>query len=415
MEKRMFSVEEAVRRIVESVRVMDTERVLLAAGLNRILATDVVASMDLPPFSHATVDGFGIHCGDLEGASRERGVPLRVVETVCAGSLARKTVKPGLAIRVMTGAPIPSGANAVVKEEDTSTGEKRTPFIQVGKPVVPMENVASVGEEVKSGEVVLQTGTTLRPENMGILASLGLQQVSVVRQPEIALLSTGSELAGLGEDLGGGRIFASSFYVLFAKIRECGCVLLPLGVVGDDRAEIKERIRSGLAADAIITTGGTRRGDSDWVREVYRQMGIHPQVDGVAMSPGQSFVFGLSKGKPVFSLPGSPTASVVTFEELVRPSLLKMRGKTGDKQSLARPLVKMSLGRSIHRKRGLRKYVLARVVVRDGRFTAIPINRGHRGSVAPMIQANGMVVLPEGDSGVPEGEEVLVRLFDLNL
>jgi len=410
----MFSVDEAVHCIMESVKVMDSESVPLTDGLNRVLAGDVVACMDLPPFSHATVDGFAVLHEDVEQASRERGVPLRVVGTICAGSVARKTVRRGLAVRIMTGAPLPPGADAVVKEEDTSPRKKTTPLIHVEKPVAAMENVASTGEDVRRGEVVLEKGTALRPENIGILASLGLQQVVVFRQPEIALLSTGDELVGLREDLGGGRIFASSFYVLLAKIRECDCIPMALGIVGDDGASIEKRIRSGLAANAIITIGGTRRGDSDWVRDVYGKMEIHSQIDGVAMSPGGSFAFGLLKGKPIFSLPGSPTASVVAFEELVRPSLLKMRGISGG-QSLARPTVKMSLGGRTRGKRGLRKYVLARIVVKDGRFTAIPINRARRGAVTPMVQANGIVVLPEGESEVHAGEEVLVRLVDLNL
>lgn len=410
----MLTVEEAVHRIVECVKVMGTETVPLVDGLNRILAIDVFASMNLPLFNHTTVDGFAIHYQDVEQASREKGVLLQVVETISAGSLARKAVKPGLAIRVMTGAPLPPGADAVVREEDTSPAGNRTAFIQVEKPIVPMENVARSGEEVRKGEVVLEKGTTLRSGNIGILASLGLQQVVVFRQPEVALLSTGNELVSLGEGLGAGKIFASSFYFLLTKLREFGCIPLALGVVGDDRADIEKLIRSGLAADAIITIGGTRQGDSDWVRDVYRQMEILSKVDGVAMSPGGSFIFGLLKEKPVFSLPGSPTACMVTFEELVRPSLLKMRGKIGY-QSLSRPTIKMSLEGRIRGKKGLRKYVLARVVLQDGRLMAIPINREHRGALTPIIQTNGIVVIPEDSPEIEVGEEVNVRLVDLNL
>jgi len=410
----MLPVEKAVDCIVECVEVMDTENVPLVDGLNRILATDVIASMDLPLFSHSTVDGFAIRCGDVEQASREKGVLLKVVETISAGSLARETVQPGLAIRVMTGAPLPPGANAVVREEETTLGANRTPFIRVEKTVAPMENVAPLGEDVRRGEVVLKKGTTLRPGSIGILASLDLRQVVVFRQPEVALLSTGNELVGLGESLETGRIFASSFYTFLAKLRECGCTPLALGVVGDDAADIEKRIRSGLAADAIITIGGTRRGNSDWVRDVYRRMDIPAKVNGVAMTPGGSFIFGLLKGKPVFSLPGSPTASIVAFEELVRPALLKMRGKI-EHQGLSRPTIKMSLDGRTRGKSGVRKYVLARVVLQDGRLTVIPIGRKHRGALTPMIQFNGIVVLPEGGSEVRGGEEVNVRLVDLDL
>jgi len=410
----MLRVEEAVGRIIECLKVVGSESVPLGDGLNRILATDVIAPMDLPPFSHATVDGFAIHRDDAVQASREKTALLRVIETIPAGSMARRTIKPGLAIRVMTGAPLPLGAKAVVKEEDTSRVGNRNDFIRVEKPVALMENVASAAEDVRSGEVVLEKGTTLRPENIGILASLGFREVVVFQQPRVALLSTGSELVGLGKRLGAGKIFASSFHVLLAKLRESGCNPLALGIVRDDTKDIESRIRSALSADAIITVGGTRGGDSDWVRAVYGHMGIKSKVDGVAMSPGRSFIFGLLKGKPVFSLPGSPTACIVAFEELVRPALLKIKGKIGY-NSLLRPTLKMSLEGRIQGKRGLRKYVFARVVLRDGRLTAIPITRGHRGAVAPMIQANGIVVLPEDSPEVDVGEEVVVRLFGLHL
>lgn len=411
---KMLPVQEAAHRILDSVHVLDTETTSLVDGLGRVLATDVVATMDLPPFSHATVDGFAIHHENVKNASRREASRLRVIETISAGSLAKEAVKPGLAIRVMTGAPLPPGTDAVVKEEDTSAAGDETALIQVERSVVPLENVASAGENVSNGEVVLEKGATLRPGNMGILASLGIRQAVVFQQPQVALLSTGNELVGIEKSLGPGKIFASSFYVLLSKLRESGCSPLALGVVSDDPAGIEERIRSGVAADAIITIGGTRHGDSDWVRDVYRQMEIQTRVDGVAMSPGKSLIFGLLEGKPVFSLPGSPTACIVAFEELVRPALMKMKGK-GEHQNVSSPTIKVNLEGTIRGKRGFRRYVLAKVVLQDGRLIAIPINRVHRGALMPIAQANGIVVLPEDSPEVRKGEEVNVRLFDLNL
>jgi len=411
---KMLPVDEAVRRIFECVEVMGIETVPLVDSLDRILATDVISPVDLPLFSHATVDGYAICYHDVEHASKGKGVRLRVVETISAGFLAKKAMKSGWAVRVMTGTPLPPGADAVVKEEDTSPAENGTDSIQVEKSAVRMENVASPGEDLRRGEVVLETGMTIRPGDIGILASLGIQQAEVFRLPEVALLSTGDELVNLGEDLRPGTIFASSLYVLLAQLRECGCVPLVLGVVGDNTAEIEERIRSGMAADAIITIGGTRSGDSDWVRDVYGQMEIHSKVDGVAMSPGRSFLFGLLKEKPVFSLPGSPTACLVAFEELVKPALMKMKGRAQD-QSWSLPTIRMSLEKRIRGARGLRKYILVRVVLQDGLLRAIPVSRKHRGALTPMIQTNGMVVLPEYRSEVQANEEVDVKIFDLNL
>ncbi|NIQ39683.1 MAG: hypothetical protein GTN81_13990 [Proteobacteria bacterium] len=408
----MLPVDDALQRIVQSVKVLGPETIPLLDGLNRILATNVGASMDLPPFSHSTVDGFAIRHQDVAQTSREKGSLLRVVETIGAGSIAKKTVRPGLAIRVMTGAPLPTGSDAVVKDEDTAPGEEGTDFIEVKRPVAPMENVASAGENLRSGEIALKKGTLLRPGNIGILASLGVREVVVFRQPRLGLLSTGSELVGLGKSIGPGKIFASSYYLLLAKLRECGCNPLPLGVVRDEGTDIRNRIRSGLRSDGVITIGGTRHGDSDWVRDVYRTMDILTEFDGVAMSPGRSFTFGLLKGKPVFSLPGSPTACLVAFEELVKPALMKMKG-WGEDHGPWGPTLRINLEGRVSGKKGLRTYIFARVVLRDGEPVALPIERKNRGSLMPVIDANGIIVLPEGCTELGSGDPVNVRLVDM--
>ena len=249
----MVPVKEAVSRILEGLKATGTERIPLGDGLNRILAADVIATIDLPPFNHATVDGFAIHHQDVQKASGGEAVPLRVVDTILAGSVTRKAVKPGISIRVMTGTPLPRGTHAVVKEEDISPAVNRTDLIQLHKPLTPRENVASAGADVKRGEVVLEKGTTLRSEGIGILASLGLRQVTVFRQPRVALLSTGSELVDMNDRLKPGKIFASSFYLLLAKLQESGCIPMSLGIVEDDTKAIENRIRSARDADAIIT------------------------------------------------------------------------------------------------------------------------------------------------------------------
>jgi molybdopterin molybdotransferase len=410
----MVSVGEAVDRILESVKAVDTESVDLVSGLSRILATDVSASMDLPPFSHTTVDGYAVHSQDAQQASKGKEIILRVVETIHAGSTAKRRIEPGLSIRVMTGAPLPTETHAVVKDEDTSPARGEGGLIRIDRPISPMENMAPAGGDVRRGEAVLGKGTTLRPEGIGVLASLGFQRVVVFKQPRVALLSTGSELVDLGQSLGAGNIFASSYYLLLAKLRDSGCTNLTLGIVPDDKKIIENRLETALDADATITVGGTGEGDSDWVRDIYRRMQIRPKVDRVAMSPGRSFVFGLLREKPVFSLPGSPTACLVAFEELIRPGLLKMRGITGY-NNLVRPTLKMSLGERIRGKSGLRKYVLCRVAVRRGIPLVMPIGKKHGGALSPLAHANGLMVLPENASEMLVGEEVVVRLLDTNL
>ena len=407
----MISVEEAVDRIAGSVSAVGVETVPLLEALDRILARDVVASLDVPRFSHATVDGFAIHREDVEETASGKPILLRVIRTVRAGSSARRPVKPGTAIRIMTGAPVPAGTHAVVKEEHTTRAGEGTNSIRVERTIAPTENVAAAGHDVRRGDLVLAKGSSVGPGGIACMASLGVQKAPLFRKPRVALLSTGAELVSLEEDLGPGKIFASSFYFLYARLRKSGCVPVPLGITRDNRREIERRIRSGLAADAIITVGGTRRGDSDWVKNIYDHLRIDSRVDGVAVSPGKSFIFGLLRGKPLFSLPGTPSACMVAFEELVRPALGKMRGEPGDPGTPGLT-VRMPLAESLHGERGLRKYVLARVTLQQGKLTAIPLGREHRGALTAMVQANGMVILSEDTTEVETGEDVPVRLLD---
>ena len=409
----MLSVEEALDCIVGSVHGVETEPVPLTEALNRVLAEDVAAPQDVPRFSYATMDGFAIHRHDITQPPMKHRVSLEVIETVPAGAPVTRTVQPGTSIRVMTGAPLPPGTDAVVRAEDVSPIEGNTGFIVINRAVKPMENVAPAGETVKRGELVVKTGTILRPERIGALASLGFQRVEVFRRPCIGLLGTGRELAVLEEGLTPGKIYASSYYLLTAKLEEQGCVPMGLGITGDDSEDIQNRIRSGLAGDAVITTGGTGQGMTDWVTGLFRDMGIGRGFDGVAMSPGRSSRFGLLQGKPVFSLPGSPTACLVAFEELVMPAVLRLKG-VGEREDAVGPLLRMRLAGRLSGKRGVRRYVPARIVLRGGRLEAVPLAKAHRGSFMPVMQTHGLIVIPENSGEISPGEDVHVRLTGVN-
>jgi molybdopterin molybdotransferase len=409
----VLSVEDALECILGSVHGVEAESVPLPEALNRVLAGDVIAPQDVPRFSYATVDGFAIHRHDMAQPSMKQRVSLEVIETVPAGSPVTKTVQPGASIRVMTGALLPPGTNAVVRAEDVSPLEGKTGLIAINRTVKPMENVAPAGETMKQGELVLKTGTILRPERIGALTSLGFQRVEVFRRPCIGLLGTGRELVALGENLEPGKIYASFYYLLMAKLQERGCAPMGLGITGDDREDIQNRIRSGLAGDAMITTGGTGEGMTDWVTDIYRDMAIRQGFDGVAMSPGRSSRFGVLQGKPLFSLPGSPTACMVAFEELVMPAILRLRG-VGEGEDVVRPLLRMSLAGRLSGKRGMRRYVPAKIVLTDGRLEALPLARVHRGSLMPVMQAHGLIVIPENSDEIAPGGDVYVRLTGFN-
>jgi molybdopterin molybdotransferase len=401
----MLSVEEARDRILSVVSTVGEERVPLLNALDGVLAEDVTATEDNPPFANSAMDGFALRSDDVSDASADRPVPLSIVETIPAGYAPAREVMSGTASRIMTGAMVPAGADAVVMVEKTRV-EGNVVFIsdkaQRGQHIRPP------GESVRAGETILRRGQRIRPAEMAMLAALNVAEPLVFRRPRVAVISTGDELTPLGEPLQPGKIRDSNRYGLYGQVIEAGAEPLDLGIARDDPEVIESRLREGLArADALVTSGGVSVGDYDVVKDVLLKLG-ELRFWRVAMKPGKPQAFGQALGKPVFALPGNPVSSLVVFELFVRPALRKMAGHT----DWFRPTRRAVMAEAIEPDAtGRTNYARVVLTEQDGRLTARPTGSQGSGVLRSLVLANGLAVVEP--AGVSANAEVDVILTDL--
>ncbi len=322
-----LSVSEVAALVISPVRPGETERLPLRDALDRVLGDDVVSPVALPPWDNASMDGYAVRRMDIEGASGNRPVVLPVRGTIAAGHHAGQSHEQGTAIRIMTGAPVPAGADTVIRVEDTDGGLDR---VAVRDARDAGRNVRPRGEDIAFGRVVVARGTVLGPPQIGVLASVGAGEVYVYRRPRVALLATGDEVVDLDhfhEVLAGRRIVSSNSYSLRAAIHRAGADVVDLGICPDDRDELADRMRHGLDCDLLVTSGGVSVGAFDHTRQVVRSLGGTVLVDRVRMRPGAPFGFGVIGTTPWLGLPGNPVSALVTFELFGRPILRRMRGE----------------------------------------------------------------------------------------
>jgi molybdopterin molybdotransferase len=413
MTKPMLSVEQALERILEAFQPLEPERVPILDGLGRVLAEDVYADADIPPYANSSMDGYAVLAGDTSGASREAPVRLKIVGELAAGYVTETAVAPGTVIRIMTGAPIPSGADAVVRVEDTAVeGEKVAVFVEVQEG----NYVRPAGEDVRQGDLVLKRGTVIRPQEIGMLASLGHKEVSAIRRPRVAILSTGDEVVEIDAPLAPGKIRDANGYSNAAQVVKYGGIPVLLGIAGDTVEELTGKIREGLVqgVDLFLTSGGVSVGDFDIVKDVLAaegEMGFWR----VRIKPGKPLAFGHlnrpseSGGTPVpiLGLPGNPVSAMVSFEMFVRPAILKMLGMSG----LARSTVEATLMDELKHKDGRRH--LLRVRVEESEEGAQAYLTGGQGSgiLSSMVKANGFAIIPEEWTRAPAGTRVQVILL----
>ncbi|MDP3939075.1 MAG: molybdopterin molybdotransferase MoeA [Deltaproteobacteria bacterium] len=403
--KQSISVDEAREIILGAVSPMGSEKVPLQEGLGRVLAETVSAPWDVPPLDNSAMDGYAVKAADVAAATRQSAVRLAVLEDIPAGRLPTRAVKTGTASRIMTGAALPAGADAVVRVEDT---EKSGGEVLVLVPVEPGLNIRRAGEDVTAGQKVIEAGTPLTAAALGMLASLGRAAIEVTQRPRVAILSTGDELVDVDGDRSGGKIIASNTYSLSAQAREAGAVPLTLPIAPDRPEIIEARFREAMHADVILSSGGVSVGDFDFVKDVLRRLGSEMKFWRVAMKPGHPLAFGILGGKPVFGLPGNPVSCMVSFEQFVRPALLKMMGH----HDLFRPVVRARLREALRQKPGRRTFVRA-VVSRDGDSLSVASTGSQSsGVLLSMLRANGLIIFPEDRAELPEGAEVEVQIID---
>jgi molybdopterin molybdotransferase len=415
----MISVEEALERILGYVSVLRPEDKPILEALGQVLAEDVTSGIDIPPLDNTAMDGYAVRAVDTAGATPESPVRLRVAGELAAGHLYEGEVEPGAAVRIMTGAPIPAGADAVVRFEDTNESgahafgrfSKSVDSVLICKAARKGHNVRQAAEDVRRGDLVLGRGTVLRPAHVGILASLGRTTVRVVRRPVVAILSTGDELAAVGEPLRPGAIYDSNSHSVAAMVLQNGGIPRILGIARDTVEDLTAKIRQGLDADMLITSAGVSRGDYDVVKDVLAHEG---EVDfwTVRMKPGKPLAFGaFTSGQrriPHIGLPGNPVSSMVTFELFGRPAVFKMMGKT----RWQRPVIRAVSEERIVNTDGRRVYARAIVAQRDGRYYASLTGPQGSGILTSMSLANALAIVPEDAPAVEPGEQVDVVMLE---
>jgi molybdopterin molybdotransferase len=407
----MLSVEEALERVLRMFHVLEPERVPLLDALGRVLADDVYADISIPPHDNSAMDGYAIQADDVTVAGPETPVRLRVIENLAAGYIASREVSPGTAVRIMTGAPVPAGADSVVRFERThQDGE----WVDVFYASPVGNNIRPAGEDVRQGDLVLQAGTRIRPQEIGMLASLGCEWIDAIRRPRVAILATGDELADIDEPLGPGKIRNSNSYSNAAQVIKYGGVPIMLGIARDKESDLTAKIKEGLeqGVDLFLTSGGVSVGDFDVVKTVLAAEG-EMTFWRVRMKPGKPLAFGrleTADGRivPMLGMPGNPVSVMVSFEIFARPAILKMLGAT----DLDKPRVRATLVDAIDSKDERRHYVRVRVTEDDGEYRAELTGGQGSGILNSMVLANGLAIISEDWTGVPAGTEVEVILLN---
>jgi molybdopterin molybdotransferase len=394
------SFEEAVRLILDAVSPQEFESVRLLDSLGRVSAVDVSAPWSTPPYDNSAMDGFAVRAADCEP-----GAALPIAGYMPAGAMPKPAIGDGVAIKIMTGAPIPGNCDAVVPFE---AAEEINGVVRLTKPVIARQHVRFKGEDFSAGDTILAQGDIVRPVHIGVLASFGKKETVVYRQPKVAVLSTGDELVENPEDLVPGKVLDSNRWAIAAAVRECGAIPVMLGIARDDAQSHREKLQEGLHADAVITSAGVSAGDRDLVRDILAELDVRPVFRGVRVKPGSPTCFGLRGSTKVFSLPGNPVASLIAFEEFVKPALLKMMGH----QHVLNPFLPSILAADVRKSPGHAKLLRVRLEQREGRLWAWSAGKQDTGMQKTLLRADALALLPEDRVSFATGETVSVQLMN---
>ena len=408
-----LTVTDALALVLNGVSPLNSEHVSLLEALGRVISEPIVARDSLPPFANSSMDGYALQAADLSGTTLDNPANLRVVADIAAGSAENVIIKPGTAARIMTGAPLPQGADAVVPVEDTneswrSEARPLPDIIQVRRSVQPGDYVRHIGEDIIAGQEILAPGHILRPQEIGVLAALGVSKVKVRKKPKIGILATGDELIDVEQALTPGKIRNSNSYAQSAQVIALGAELISLGVARDTEEDVRAKLQFGLdgGADLLVSSAGVSVGAYDVVKAVLEREG-NVGFWRVRMRPGKPLAFGTYRGVPFLGLPGNPVSAMVSFECFVRPAILKMAGYT----RLDRPSVTVILTDPIHSD-GRESYVRAIVThTAQGYLAELTGSQGSH-MMTSMVKANALVVVPEGVTFVSPGEELKAFMID---
>lgn len=408
----LLSIDAATQRILTFFNPLPGESVPLMDALGRVLAQDVTSDTPLPPFANSSMDGFAIRASESRGASAETPVMLRVVFDIPAGSTPDRQLGIGEAARIMTGAPLPEGADAVIPVEQTDqhwsagTNPPLPERVAIHRELRPGDYVRNVGEDLAAGQVVLRAGTVIRPPELGILASLGYDPVSVVRKPRVAIVTTGDELVEVNQPLAPGKIRDSNSYTLAGLVTSYGGIPIRIPIARDTIDDVRRRFREALDAqpDIVISSAGVSVGAYDVVRAVLTELG-EINFWRVNLRPGKPLAFGMLNGVPFFGLPGNPVSAMVTFDVFVRPALLKLTHRPDEaatvQAAIAEPLTSD----------GRRSYLRVQLRRENGRLVATTTGTQSSSAIMSMVLADGLLIVPENVTSASAGDMFSVRLL----
>ena len=415
----MLSVEQAYERVMARFQTLEFEEIALLDCMGQVLAEDIKSPLALPPLANSGMDGYALRHSDIVGASHENPKNLEVIGIVAAGHMPNRTVGPGTAIRIMTGAPIPDGADTVVPFEETDEVERK----REGKPLDNVAvfadmptgcNVRPAGEDISAGTLVLERGIIVRAAEIGVIASLGMDSIKVIRRPIVAVLATGDELETAGTPLSDGKIYDSNSFSIAASIADAGGIPKILGIARDSLTDLTTKLEATSGCDLVVTSAGVSKGDYDIVKDVLNQKG-EMNFWSVRMRPAKPLAFGQLNdldGRiiPLMGLPGNPVSAMVAFEMFARPAI---RIKLGKKKK-PRPMVGGVLTGAIKNEDGRRVYARVEVEFKDGEYRATPTGPQGSNILTSMSKANGLAICPEDLAGKDAGEQVQIIMLDWN-
>jgi molybdopterin molybdotransferase len=404
----MISVENALKTILVNFRPLGLEKINILEAQKRVIGEDVFAPHNIPSADNSAMDGYAVRHIDTKGATQDKPLQLKIIEDIPAGKVALKKVKQEEAARIMTGAVIPEGADSVIRQEDTKKDGKTVIIYTSAKKG---QNIRFAGEDVQKGDLIINRGSALRPADIGMLAALGKAFISVYQKPRVAIMSTGDELVDIETNPPLGKIINSNSYSLAAQVLECGGIPIMLGISKDKKIDLQEKFKTALHADVIISSGGVSVGDFDFVKNVMGEIGNAMHFWQVAMRPGKPLAFGAIEGIPLFGLPGNPVSAMVSFEQFVRPSLLKMQGHI----KIFRQTAKAVCAQEIQKSEGFKHFIRAVVKKEKDQYIASVTGDQGSGILKSMVMANALIVMGENETRIKKGAQVTIQLLDDSL
>lgn len=400
----MISVAEARNIVLEHTSILEKELIDITEALSRVSAEDIFSDTNIPPFDNSAMDGYAVASAALKGASNDNPALLTLEGELPAGYTTQKAVEGNKTIKIMTGAPIPDGADAVVPLEFTCQEGLKVKIFREAKK---WDNIRFAGEDVRKGQLVIPARTTLGPSEIGVLAALNINNVNVIKLPEVSILSTGDELVGPAGELLPGKIRDINSYTLYAQVLKHGGQPRRLGIVKDTKEAIKARLKEAETCNIIIISGGVSVGQYDYVKDALGDLGMEEKFWKVAMKPGKPVLFGVVGQKLVFGLPGNPVSAMIAFDQFILPAIYKMQGKGEKPWRIIRAVTEEDLDK----KTGFFHFIRGKTVLRDGIVHVKPVEQQSSGAISSMVSANCLIMMPENISQIRKGDKVSVQII----